>query len=86
MLFLVEIEMKFCRNFANMLKNVQIHQNFQKICNFSRKICEISGIEKIINSIQSLVVRCGSLRRAAALPRCGRGSCALALFTERSST
>ena len=33
MLFLVEIEMKFCRNFANMLKNVQIHQKLQKFCN-----------------------------------------------------
>ena len=32
MLFLGEIEMKFCRNFANMLKNVQIHPKFLKFC------------------------------------------------------
>ena len=55
MLFLVEIEMKFCRNFANMLKNVQIHLKFQKFCNFSRKIREISGIYREIQSKNSII-------------------------------
>ena len=52
MLFLVEIEMKFCRNFANMLNNVQIHQKFQKFCNFSNEIREIAGTYREIGEVR----------------------------------
>ena len=47
--------MEFCRNFANMLKNIQIHLKFQKLCNFSRKIREISGIYREIQSRNSWI-------------------------------
>ena len=47
MLFLVEIEMKFCRNFANMLKNVQIHLNSRNVAIFQEKSVKFPGfIEK----------------------------------------
>ena len=55
MLFLVEIEMKFCRNFANMLKNVQIHREFQNFCNSKKKNREISGIDREIQSRNELI-------------------------------
>ena len=50
MLFLAEIEMKFCRNFANVLQNMQIWWRLHKKCEILGKFGEISEIERRIQS------------------------------------
>ena len=50
LLFLAEIEVKFCRNFANVLQNIQTQWGLQKIWKILRKFGENSGTDRKIQS------------------------------------
>ena len=54
LLFLAEIEVKFCRNFANVLQNIQTQWGLQKICKILRNFGENSGNDRKIQSKNSI--------------------------------
>ena len=54
LLFLAEIEMKFCRNFANVLQNIQTRWGLQKIWKILRNFGENSEIDQKIQLKNSI--------------------------------
>ena len=55
LIFLAEIEMKFCRNFANVLQNIQTQWGLQKNWKILRNVGENSEIDRKIQSKSSII-------------------------------